>query len=379
MPTPTQYTYSITSDFPGGAANTTKLAEEIQASSIIIALDRIDVSGDVIDIWFKDTLSTEDRTTLDNDTTAPAGGLIAAHDNSATVQPVDIVTISHKTTDDNRIRVAMEKSDATSFDAYSHNWADPTTWYTDSTRVVDEVATDSGDHITYDLANNNIIDIYHGKLTGEDNLLDPSGNSYRVVVKVDDVVQTEQDPHYESGGDYTVDYTAGQIIMGSPLIGSELVEVTYHYAGGSVFKIIPNVGQKLIIEVAEVQFADDIIITDTVYFQTFGYVDVFAPQLLQSNGGPYPSLTKIPISTFKYKTMRDYQNAAFKSYPTCPAMGGVGWRGMPRSVIVFDWDYQRGLTLHSSYGMESHLYLEHDVPFGGSWATATLYCGVEDL
>jgi hypothetical protein len=377
MPTPTKYTYSIASDFPGAAANTTNLQTEIQASSIVTALDRIDTAGDVIDIWFKDALSTADKTTLDADTTGPAGGTIAAHDNSTTVQPIETISISHKLTGDDRIRVAMEKSDATAFDAYSHNWADPTTWYTSSIRIVDEVATDSGDHITYNLSKTNIIDVYHGKLTGEDDLLDSSSNSYRVTVKIDDVVKTEQDPHTATGGDYTIDYENGDVIMTSALVGTEVVKVTFHYATDSKFKIIPTPGEKVIIEVAEVQFADDVEITDTVFFQTFGYVDVFAPQLLIANGGPYPSLTKIPIRTFKYKTMRDYQNAAFKSYPTCPAMGGVGWRGMPRSVIVFDWDYQRGMTLLSSYGMESHLYLEHDVPFGGSWATATLYCGVD--
>lgn len=85
MPTLTQYTYSITSDFPGGAVNTSNLQTEIQASSIVTALDRIDTAGDVIDVWFKDALSAADKTTLDNDTTGPSGGLIAAHDNSVTV------------------------------------------------------------------------------------------------------------------------------------------------------------------------------------------------------------------------------------------------------------------------------------------------------
>jgi len=377
MPTATKYTYSKASDFPGGVVNTTNLSDEIQASSIVTALDRIDTAGDVIDIWFKDALSTADKTTLDADTSGPAGGLIAGHDGAPLVEEATHVILDHKLTGDNRLRVAMEKSDSTAFDAYSHNWADPTTWYLSSVRVVEEVATDSGDHITYNLANINIIDMYHGKLTGEDDLLDASSNSYRVTVTIDDVAKTEQDPHYGTGGDYTVEYETGNIVMTTALAGSEVVKVTYHYATDSKFKIIPNPGEKIIIEVAEVQFADDVEITDTVVFQTFGYVDVFAPQYLTTNGGPYPPGTKIPIRTFKYKTMRDYQNAAFKSYPTCPAMGGVDWRGMPRSVIVFDWDYQRGMTLLSSYGMESHLYLEHDVPFGGSWATATLYCGID--
>ena len=304
--------------------------------------------------------------------------MIAAHDSSVTIQPAEAVSLSHKLTTDGRIRVAAEKSDADSIDVFSHNWCDPTTWYQNSIRVVDEEATDSGDHITYTLANTNIVDTYHGKITQEDDLLDSGGNSYRVTVKVDSVVQTEVDPHTEQHppetGDYKVTYSTGEIVFQEALTGSEVVEVTYHYATSSVFTLAPETGKKLIIEVAEVQFTDDIDVTDSIHFQTWGYVDVFAPQLVNN---PYPSGTKIPIRTFKYKTMKDYQNAAFKSYPTVPAIGGLHWRGLTRPVLVFDWDYQRGLVLYDSYGMETRLFLEHDIPFGGMWATSTLYCGID--
>jgi len=81
----TKYTYSITNDFPGGAVNTTNLKNEIQASVIVTSLNRIDTAGAVIDIWFNAALSAGDETILDGDTTNPAGGLIAAHDNRITV------------------------------------------------------------------------------------------------------------------------------------------------------------------------------------------------------------------------------------------------------------------------------------------------------
>jgi hypothetical protein len=82
----TTYTYTVATDFPGGALNTGKLMEEIRASSIVTAIERID-GGASAKIVFKDALSTGDRTTLDGDTTGPAGGLIAAHDN--TPYPID--------------------------------------------------------------------------------------------------------------------------------------------------------------------------------------------------------------------------------------------------------------------------------------------------
>jgi hypothetical protein len=80
----TTYTYSLANDFPGGAMNSDKLVDEIQSSSIITALDYIQRSSDVVDIVFKAALSTGDKTTLDGDTTTPAGGLIATHDNTKT-------------------------------------------------------------------------------------------------------------------------------------------------------------------------------------------------------------------------------------------------------------------------------------------------------
>lgn len=285
--------------------------------------------------------------------------------------PAEQLVLSHKKTADDRIRVAIEKSDATAIDVYTQNWTDKTTWYYDSARIVDEVATDSGDQITYNLANNYIIDTYHGKITQEDTLLDSGGNSYRVEVKVNDVVKTEQDPHLGTGGDYTIDYDNGDVIFNSALSGGDVVKVTYHYAQTSLFKIVPDTGKTLTIEIAEVQFSADIVVTDSVLFETWGLVDVFAPQLMPG----IPSGTQIKIKTFTYKTMNDYHNAAFKSYPQYPALGGNNWRGQQQPTTVFDWDYQRGLTLHDAYGMEVRILLEHDVPFGGTYATATLYCG----
>lgn len=374
MPTPTKYTYSISQDLPDGEVNTSKLKTEIQNSSISIALDRIDTTGDVLDIWFKDALLSPEKSILDGDTSDPAGGLLANHDNSPYPDEATPVVLSHKLTPDNRLRVAIEKSDSTSLDIFTHNWCDKTTWYQDSARVEDEIASNTGNNINYTLSNQYIIDTYHGKITLEDDLRDALGQSYRVVVKVNDVLQTEQDPHYGNGGDFVVNYANGEIVFTSALQPADEVKVTYYYARSSQFVVRPSEGTTLSIDMAEVQFSLDVGITDTVVFETFGFVDVFAPQLV---GNPYPSGTKIPIKAFKYKTMNDYHNAAFKSYPAYPASGGNSWRGQQVDVVVYDWDYQRSMPLHSLYGMEVKLYLEHDEPFTGTYATATLYCGVD--
>jgi hypothetical protein len=279
-------------------------------------------------------------------------------------------------TNDGRPRLAVEKGDASKKNFFSHDWTDPTTWYSTATRVVDEVATDSGDHLTYNLANANAIDTYHGKLFSEDYLKDANGNNYRVAAKVNGTAKTEQDPHAGTGGDFTVNYALGKIIFLSALAPSDEVKVTYHKKVDSTFIVKPDACKNLMINFAEIQFSADLIITDSVSFQPYGLADVFAPQYVPS---PFPSGTLIPLgSPVIYKTIRDFQTEAVKAYPAYPAMGGSGWRGMTQDVIIMDWDYVSSTQLRSDCGMEVRLKLVHDAPFGGTYATCSFYCTSED-
>lgn len=285
-------------------------------------------------------------------------------------------------TGDGRPRIAVEKPDTTKVTLYSHDWCSKTTWCEAAIRIVDEVATDSGDHLTYNLANNGVIDTYHGLITQEDFLKDPQDNSYRVTVKVNDAVKTEQDPAVGSGGDYTINYGAGSITFLSALDPGDVVKVTYHYATSSVFTIKATAGKHLLIDYVEVQFAADVDLTTSVTFQPYGYVQVFAPQYWDGYDppGPYPLNTLIPLGDpLVYKGMRDYLNDAVRAYVKYPqGLGGTSWRGLSQDVYIFDWDYVRATRLLSEYGMEVRVCLMNDVKFGGSYATATFYCTVED-
>lgn len=272
--------------------------------------------------------------------------------------------------------LTTRKPDAPKVTLITPNWCDPTTWYPSSAYVEDEVAEDSGDHQTYNLDHQNVIDTYHGKITFEDYLKDSEGRSYRVVVKVDDVEKTEQDPHAGSSGDYTVDYAAGTVTFLSALTGTEVVTVTYHYANGSTFIVAPTAGKMLLVEKVEVQFSADIVMNDTVVFQPYGLVDVFAPELMPG----VPSGTKIPLGDpLKYKTLPDLLNDSNHAYPAYPALGGSNWRSLSQAAYIFSWDYDVGATLlFASYGMEIRISLEHDSPNGGAFATAALYCTSEN-
>jgi hypothetical protein len=274
---------------------------------------------------------------------------------------------------------SSRKPDGPKLTFITPNWCDKTSWYEGSTYVPSEQATDSGDHTTYTLAHQNVIDLYHGKVTFEDSKKDSEGRSYRVVVKVNDVAKTEQDPHYGTGGDFTVDYAAGSITFLAALQPGDVVTVEYHYATSSVFTIAPVSGKTLIIDKVEVQCSDDLEMNDTFLFQPYGLVDVFAPQLMEP---PYniPSGTKIPLGDpLKYKTINDIVNDCNHSYPAYPVLGGSGWRGNKQPLWIFAWDYDVGSTvLYASYGMEIRISLEHENKCGGTQATATIYCTSEN-
>jgi len=255
----------------------------------------------------------------------------------------------------------------------SHNWCDPTTWYTSAIREVEQECIDSGDHLTYNVESGPIIvDAFHGKISNEDELKDADGNSYRVTVTVNDTPVTEIDPH-TLVGDFTVNYLDGKITFATARAPSDVVLITYHLVTNSIWKIAPNPGTILKITNVEAQFSTDVEVNDTILFQARGLVDVFAPHLV-APGGPIPSGTIIPLgSPLRYKTLMDFINEANGNYPIIPAMG-TNWRGIPQPIVTFPWDYAAMTSLPSATKMEIEIRLEHDTPFGGAVATAAFYC-----
>lgn len=72
------YTYSISTDIPGGgfsAAASARLQALIVAN-IATSAEEISTTGNTLAIRFAAALSTDEKTTLDNNTTGPAGGLV---------------------------------------------------------------------------------------------------------------------------------------------------------------------------------------------------------------------------------------------------------------------------------------------------------------
>lgn len=245
----------------------------------------------------------------------------------------------------------------------THNFCDPTTWYTESVRIAAETLTDSGNGVLFNSAHTNWIDMTHGKLFDEDALCADIAHGYSVVVKINGVVATQRAPFATSGGDCVVDYVAGTVTFASSQSGNT-VTVDYSYENGSVWSIVPIEGKRIDIESAEVQFSQDILLNDTIVFEIWGY-----------NPGDLPN--KMLYGTSNYKKMVNYIDEALGSFPVIPAIGGT-LRGFQSNIYGFPFRYSAVRQLKSSQGIELHVRLKDNIKFGGEHTTGTFYCTTRD-
>jgi hypothetical protein len=340
----TSYTYTLLS-FPNHKVASDRLLSEIRASSIVTAVGYINTDAANCYIFFKDALSTGDKNNLD--------ALVAAHSGEPLPSEAQPVSVTNSSLTVNAMPPSGMKSNQ-----ISQNWCDKTTWWYSATHVSDETATTvDPERKVWSLAHQNVIDTYHGKLTGEEALPD-----YLVVVKVGGVTKGEQDPHYGTGGDYTVNYAAGTITFLSAVPGGTDPVVSYYHETGSTWIISPAAGEVWKLKGAESQFSDDVDMTDSMVYEVWAY---------DPNDPPNKMMVAFPDY---YKTMSDFVNDANKAYPTIPAFGSpTNWRASKRPITVFAWDFQTTTPLVSSWGMELRVRLEHDTPYAGTFATGTFY------
>lgn len=269
------------------------------------------------------------------------------------------------------LRVSPEPRNGSLLNLISHNFCDPCTWFSTSVPVEDEALTPDANRRIFSSVNQHWIDLQHGRVSDEDDV----ASGYPVTVKIDGAVQTERPPFQDEGGDFWVDYEEGRVHFNEPVAEGAAVTASFHRANGSQWKLEPTSGKCLKIVGCEAQFSLDIIVNDTIVFEIFGYVEVFAPHLCTTYDppGPYPPGTQIPIQTVRYKTMYDFVNEANGSYPTIPAIGGPS-RGIRTGILELPWRYQAVKMLRSSMGMKVEVYLQNGKPCDGALGTLIFLC-----
>lgn len=371
----TKYTFSIQSAFPHHVVNTVRLEQEIQASSITVALDRIETAGDACDVWFKAALSEGEQTTLQ--------GLVAAHSGEAlpdTVQP--------RVSEFQRLEVEVYKAAGKGAIICSHNFCDPCSWWSSAVQVENRVLEPVDDGRTlYVSGRKHWIDLFHGRVTREGTFNTP----YRVILKVNGVTKTE-------GVDFIVHYRYGEVSfswinpfigdcsygqspppprMGmGPLAANDVVTASFYYANGSTFTIKPASDKIIRIEKTEVQHTQDVLIHSSIVFQPW-------------MPNPYVPGTMMPVPNAYggemavYKAASDFVNEGNQGVGSIRGFGGgspqgMTQRGLRHDVSVYPFDYLKSKDLDGSKGVELRIWCLNDVPLDGEFGTVTCYCTVED-
>ena len=355
----TEYTYSIQNDFPNHKVATDRLAQEIRDSAIVTALDYINTAGDDCNIFFKADLSPTDKTILD--------GIVATHSGIPLPNPTP------KVQDDGSLVVAQAGLVGSEVIFATHDYCNRTTWFQDSVRVSNEALVDQGDGIHFHGANSFWIDMTHGYVLDEDNYCAQVPDGYAVVVTVDGVLKTQREPYENAGGDYIVDYANGVVESVSGSWAGKAVIASYNYATTSTFYVRPDAGKAIDINEAEIQYTDDVVLTDSVEMAVFGWVQIFAPQLWDQNGGPLPLNSMVRLAGRIYKRVSQMVDEGRGAYPVIPPNGGAQ-RGMQHATIGYPFQYEAITRLWNKYGMEMRVRNLHDRPFTGEHATASFYC-----
>jgi hypothetical protein len=371
MPTPTKYTFSIASDTANGAVNSDTLTSEVRASAIVIALDFIGTDGDVLDIWFKDALSSGDETILD--------GVVGAHEGAAPVAAPLSVSLAGPKSALGAPKFEMEPRRGDKLQLYTHNFAKKETWASTSTRFtgVSMVNTDGGTGAVWALPTPaTIVDLHHGKAVFEAD----TRATYEHKVYVDGVhvpVHTA-----EGGHNFVCDYLTGEVTFTTPVPGAA-VTVDYSKVNSSVYVLSPLPGKNLVLLKAELQFSVDSGLRDTFQFIVRAQVDKFPPLFPYWNAnplgapGPYPAGTSLPIKTLQYETFFDLVAESNLAYPiiqkNAPAV--PNWRDLPANIQVLAWAYadQATIELSSALGMDIVMKMTNDIPCEGSIVLATFY------
>jgi hypothetical protein len=278
------------------------------------------------------------------------------------------ITLNEQKDSRGHLLMVGEKRVGSDLDVVTHNFADKTTWYTMSVRVNAEVPVDSGDGLTFNLAHTHLVDLNHGKMHNEDKVVSKhiaaGGHGYRPVVYIDDEMAVEDSPYSDLEGDYTIDYVAGTITFHENQ-SAAVLSVAYSYATSSRWTLRPGAGKAIDIEKSEAQFSLDVVYTDAIDFEVWGY-----------NPADLPN--KMIYETTSYKSMSNFIDEACGCYPTIPACGGPAPLGTTQSMLGFPFNYNTIRSLSSAYGVELVIQTRNDREFGGERATATFYCTIRD-
>lgn len=399
------YTYSISADVPAGQVDINRLWQDISSSAIVTALDNIKVVGDTLSVIFKAALSAGDKTLLDNDTTAPSGGLIGAHTGAPLEDRLPVQLNAEQS--GNSIRVVLAgTADGSDTNFSTHNFCDRTTWFTDSARRTGQsLSQTSGTE--FQAPDTMIICMDRGRVHRENYLVlrdvyEGAGHGWKVTLYADGSPLTKVSEHQDAiaaNGDYYVNYETGAFHTFADYTGVAMT-ADYSYAQGSGWALEAKDGYILEIQAAETQFSQPFTMTDAIVFRVQAWSTTILADLVAAALVPadtWVSIDQLPLPVQEmlpgtpadyvplvYQTKRQLYQEGRGSYPViyndtqanADAQGRL-FRGFVGDVQGFPFKYDATRLIGVGYRL--HVQLENHVPFEGKEATGTFYCRAREL
>jgi len=286
---------------------------------------------------------------------------------------VETVTEDVSKTTDNFLRVDIQPREGDPINFYSPNFCDTTTWHGGGTEVANFALTDSGDLKTWNTGGTHDgpwVDLYHGKIFQENNIIaaEPT-HAMKVEVSTDSgttwVEKTQNVFGDTATGDYDIDYDNGTVTFNSALTSGDEVRANLFKAASTMnWLMAPAAGKRLKLMYAELQFTTDVVMTADIVYETWAYDPTDLPN-------------KIKVGELRYKTISDLLYESNGIYPTVPAFGGTGPRGISnKEVLIFPFNYNAFRDIKSSQGIE--IRISTSKVHTGTLSTTTLYCLQED-
>lgn len=278
--------------------------------------------------------------------------------------------------------VASAPRDGSEWVIGSHNFCDPCTWFGESVRSENETLTDSGNGLTFTSAHENWIDMASGRMHNDDiwvqiqQMLNPGNpHGYQVTVKVDGETKTPCPVFSETGGDYWIDWDAGEVVFLSSQSG-KTVTASYSYATTNVFHLTPLPGKILIIEDAECDISVDAHMTSGIVYSAWHFdgqdwvMDMGATykragQINTEARGCYPVFKAIGASAAELQ-IEDIREFRRKS------------RGMKYDRQGAPFQYATAKRVRSSWGQEVRVMTTDGQALTGEHVTITFYCLEQD-
>jgi len=159
-------------------------------------------------------------------------------------------------------------------------------------------------------------------------------------------------------------YVDAQVTFNSALTEGDLVRASFSKSPSTfLWTVAPSAGKRLRLMYCEIQLTTDAEFAADFVYETWAY-------------NPYDLPNKVKINEFRYRSISDLLFESTGVYPTVPAIGGTGPRGLNKEVVIFPFKYNTARDMRASYGVE--IRVKSDAVHTGTMATTTFYCLEED-